>query len=222
LGQAVDALLKDADQLLDSEASFFRARKQMEYASPATPRETGRGADRRRGVDDGCRLLGRILYLVHLLPHVKGSFLRFFLVVDGALLRLVMLRTVIYSFSTGHCGIPPRWFEARPDVSAFDRAVLFSIWHTDIWMSRRANVYKCKDIDILTLGHSSVSFTTVAGAKQKKTSGAAAQPARPDRKRTTIYLPMAQYRALKIFAVQNDKEMSEVVSEALKKLGIEG
>jgi hypothetical protein len=40
------------------------------------------------------------------------------------------------------------------------------------------------------------------------------------RKRTTVYLPVAQYRALKIFAVQNDKEMSEVVSEALSKLGI--
>jgi hypothetical protein len=54
--------------------------------------------------------------------------------------------------------------------------------------------------------------------KSKNRATSSAPP--DDRKKTTISLPAAQYRALKIYAVQNDKEMSEVVSEALSKLGI--
>ena len=60
------------------------------------------------------------------------------------------------------------------------------------------------------------------GGKEKKASPDKGGLERTERKRTTIYLPTAQYRALKIYAVQNDKEMSEVVSEGLKKLGIDG
>ncbi len=45
--------------------------------------------------------------------------------------------------------------------------------------------------------------------------------AKPERKRMTIYLPPGQWRALKVHAAQNDREMSEIVSEALKKIGIE-
>lgn len=44
--------------------------------------------------------------------------------------------------------------------------------------------------------------------------------AKPAIKRTTIAFPTAQYRALKIYCVQNEKEMSAVVCEALAKMGI--
>jgi hypothetical protein len=44
---------------------------------------------------------------------------------------------------------------------------------------------------------------------------------KPERKRMTIYLPPEQWRALKVRAAQHDRQMSEIVSEALKKLGID-
>lgn len=56
-------------------------------------------------------------------------------------------------------------------------------------------------------------------SKDKKPSGGFEQA---ERKRTTVYLPTPLYKALKIYAVQNDKEMSEVVVEGLRKLGLEG
>ena len=46
-------------------------------------------------------------------------------------------------------------------------------------------------------------------------------PSKPATKRTTIAFPTAQYRALKIYCVHNEKEMSAVVCEALAKMGIE-
>jgi hypothetical protein len=57
---------------------------------------------------------------------------------------------------------------------------------------------------------------------RQKGSGSSKTEEKTDTKRTTITLPTAQYRALKIYCVQHDAEMSAVVSEALKKLGIEG
>lgn len=58
---------------------------------------------------------------------------------------------------------------------------------------------------------------------KKSVSDAAPKPVDgPGRKKVTLYLPEAQWRALKVHAAQNDKEMSEVVSAALSKLGIHG
>lgn len=48
-----------------------------------------------------------------------------------------------------------------------------------------------------------------------------AESDKADIKRTTFALPKAQYRALKVYSAQHDMEMSAVVSEALKKMGIE-
>lgn len=42
------------------------------------------------------------------------------------------------------------------------------------------------------------------------------------RQRTTIVLPKSLYRALKIYAVNHDQDMNEVVMDALAKLGIKG
>ncbi|HZS41416.1 MAG TPA: hypothetical protein VFF06_31520 [Polyangia bacterium] len=56
--------------------------------------------------------------------------------------------------------------------------------------------------------------------KDKKVGVTESGADKTDRKQTTIYLPKDQYRSLKVYAAQNDLEMSEVVSEALKKFGI--
>jgi hypothetical protein len=40
------------------------------------------------------------------------------------------------------------------------------------------------------------------------------------RKQVTVYLPPQQWRALKVVAAQEDREMSEIVSDALGRLGI--
>lgn len=40
------------------------------------------------------------------------------------------------------------------------------------------------------------------------------------KRRLTLYLPTAQARALKVYAAQNDQDMSAVVAEMLKKGGI--
>ena len=56
-------------------------------------------------------------------------------------------------------------------------------------------------------------------AKNKKPSD---DSSTEERQRTTIVLTKSLYRALKIYAVNHDQDMSEVVTEALHKLGIEG
>ena len=56
--------------------------------------------------------------------------------------------------------------------------------------------------------------------KEKKTGATQSAADKTDRRQTTVYLPKEQYRSLKVYAAQNDLEMSVVVSEALKKFGI--
>ena len=55
-------------------------------------------------------------------------------------------------------------------------------------------------------------------APGKKTD---AEKAQDDlKKKVTLHLRTSQWRALKVYAAQNDKEMSEVVSELLTQAGI--
>lgn len=59
-------------------------------------------------------------------------------------------------------------------------------------------------------------------ASDKKPGTAAPKSAANEpRKKVTLYLPPSQWRALKVQAAQSDREMSEIVSDALKKVGIE-
>ena len=55
-----------------------------------------------------------------------------------------------------------------------------------------------------------------SSGKAQSTNKSAVEP----RKQVTVYLPPEQWRALKVYAAQEDLEMSEVVSDALGKLGI--
>ncbi len=57
-------------------------------------------------------------------------------------------------------------------------------------------------------------------AKQKKAPDDD-KAAPSDRKKVTLYLPTPQWRALKVYAAKHDQDMSVVVSELLKKAGIE-
>jgi hypothetical protein len=59
--------------------------------------------------------------------------------------------------------------------------------------------------------------------RTRGSSGGAEEGAKPEaepRKQVTVYLPPQQWRALKVYAAQHDREMSEVVSDALSRLGI--
>lgn len=57
---------------------------------------------------------------------------------------------------------------------------------------------------------------------RKKPTGTEGEKSPEPRQRTTIVMPKSLYRALKIYAVNHDQDMSDVVLEALAKLGIKG
>jgi hypothetical protein len=119
-------------------------------------------------------------------------------------------------------------FRLRSGVPALDRGrfliapascsrAMFSILHIDTSMSRYLDIHKTEMDEYFDAQVSSRYVLTVTRIKKTSSMTIAGKD---DRKKTTISLPTSQYRALKIYAVQNDKEMSEVVSEALHKLGI--
>jgi hypothetical protein len=61
----------------------------------------------------------------------------------------------------------------------------------------------------------------VPKAPGKKTSDEKEPSDSDEKRKVTLYLPVSQARALKVHAAQHDLDMSGIVSELLKRAGIE-